>query len=80
MKLVVKLKLDLGQWLLLRRRSLGLTQKEIAAQLGVTSQTISNWETAKAIPTLSIGQTKKLCQLLQCSLDEIPSEDEIIEI
>lgn len=53
------LSIDLGQWLLLRRRALGLTQKQIAVELGITSQTVSNWETSKAIPTLTIGQTKK---------------------
>lgn len=74
--LVFRLKVDLGQWLLLRRRELGLTQKQIASELRVTSQTVSNWETSKAIPTLTIGQTKKLCHLLQCTLDEIPSEEE----
>jgi len=74
------LSVDLGQWLLLRRRSLGLTQKQIAVELGVTSQTVSNWETSKAIPTLTIGQMKKLCQLLQCTLDEIPSEGEFVEL
>ncbi|MDJ0507973.1 MAG: helix-turn-helix domain-containing protein [Crocosphaera sp.] len=73
---VLRLKVGLGEWLLLRRRSLGLTQKKLASELGVTSQTVSNWETSKAIPTLTIGQTKKLCQLLQCQLDEIPSEDQ----
>ncbi|MGB5594540.1 MAG: helix-turn-helix transcriptional regulator [Crocosphaera sp.] len=73
---ILRLKVGLGQWLLLKRRSLGLTQKQVAFELGVTSQTVSNWETSKAIPTLTIGQTKKLCQLLECQLDEIPSEEE----
>ena len=74
------LKVDLGEWLFLRRRSLGLTQKQIASELDVTSQTVSNWETSRAIPKLTIGQTKKLCHLLQFSLDEIPSEGEFIEV
>lgn len=75
-----RLKLGLPEWLFIRRRKLGLTQKEIAAELGVSTQTISNWETSRAIPTLTIGQVKKLCKMLQCNLEDIPSEGEIVEI
>ncbi|MGF1488178.1 MAG: helix-turn-helix transcriptional regulator [Prochloraceae cyanobacterium] len=75
-----RLKLGLSEWLFIRRRKLGLTQKEIAAELGVTTQTISNWETSRAIPTLTIGQIKRLCQMLECNLEDIPSEGEIVEV
>lgn len=80
MELEFGLKVGLGEWLFLKRRALGLTQKEIAAELDITSQTVSNWETSRAVPTLTIGQIKKLCLLFQCSLEEIPSEEEFKEI
>ena len=51
-----------------------ITQKELADVLGVTEHTISNWERGKAIPKLTIPQTKALCNVLGVSLDELPDD------
>ena len=54
------------------RKLHGIKQKELAEALGVSEATVRNWERGRAIPQLTILQTKTLCCVLQCSLDEIP--------
>ncbi len=36
-----------------RRRALGLLQKEVAAQVGVSTNTVHNWETGKTRPPIA---------------------------
>lgn len=60
--------------LLRLRRSRDLTQKQIADALGVTVQTVSNWEVGRADPKLTIRQFKTLLRLLQCSAEELPDD------
>jgi len=66
------LELSFSQWFLLKRREQDLTQDDIAAALGVSGQTVSNWERGRSIPTLTINQMKALCKILDCTLDDIP--------
>lgn len=54
------------------RQRFELTQKQVAEALGVTEQTVRNWEQGKAIPRLTIPQTKTLCRLLKCSIEDLP--------
>jgi DNA-binding XRE family transcriptional regulator len=54
------------------RLEVGLTQKALAEAMGVTEQTIRNWEQGRSEPRLTIAQTKRLCRLLEKSLDEMP--------
>lgn len=56
------------------RLEAGLTQKQIAEGLGVSEQTVRNWEQGKHPPRLTIPQTKRLCGLLGRSLEEIPDD------
>ena len=58
--------------LLKLRKSRDLTQKQIADALGVTVQTVSNWEVGRAEPKLTIRQFKALLRVLQCSVDQLP--------
>ncbi|NEP19061.1 MAG: helix-turn-helix transcriptional regulator [Leptolyngbya sp. SIO4C1] len=55
-----------------RREELGLTQRDIAVVLGKTDQTISNWETGIYEPKMTPREFRKLCDLLQWSLADIP--------
>ncbi|MDJ0578099.1 MAG: helix-turn-helix transcriptional regulator [Xenococcaceae cyanobacterium MO_234.B1] len=57
--------------LLNRRKELGLTQRKIAEAIGVTVQTVSNWETGLYEPKLTIGQLDKLCQILEVDVREL---------
>lgn len=54
------------------RQEVGLTQEEFARWLGVTSQTVSNWENGRAVPRLTIPQFKVLCEILKKRPEELP--------
>ena len=58
------------------RESKGLTQTELADQLGVSSKTISKWETAKGLPDISLLQP--LAQALGISIIELMNGEHII--
>ncbi len=62
-----------GRELMRLRKRLGLTQKQVADAVGVTDQTVSNWEAGRFEPRLTISQMQALCRVLQCSLDELPN-------
>lgn len=51
------------------RKERGLTQEEIANELNVSRQTISNWETGSAQPT--IDKAIELANLYDVSMDEL---------
>ena len=51
-----------------------VTQQELADALGVSGNTVSRWETGRSVPTLTIAQTKKLCEMLKVTLDQIPDD------
>lgn len=56
------------------RRIHDVTQKQVADALGVTIQTVSNWEVGRVEPKLTIRQLKALLRILQCSIDELPDD------
>ena len=56
------------------REELGLTQRDIGQVLGKTDQTISNWETGIYEPKMTPREFKRLCEVLQWSLDDIPED------
>lgn len=62
----------------LRKRA-GVTQKEVADALGVSDHTIRNWEKGRAEAELQLWQVKALCQILGCSLDELPDRFKLRE-
>jgi DNA-binding XRE family transcriptional regulator len=58
--------------LVMLRAEFEITQKQLADALGVTEQTIRNWEQGKAIPRLTISQMKVLCRVFRRSIEEMP--------
>lgn len=58
------------------REERGLTQAELAEKLGVSSKTISKWETGKGLPDISLLQP--LAEALGISLIELMSGEHII--
>lgn len=54
-----------------RRKELGLTQRQIAEAIGVTVQTVSNWETGLYQPKLTLKQTAKLSEILKLEVKEL---------
>lgn len=51
------------------RNKAGLTQRDLADQLHVTSQAVSRWENDDAEP--SIDTLKELCGIFNCSIEEL---------
>ncbi len=54
------------------RKSLGLTQSQLAERLGVTSQAVSKWETAHSAPDISLLPV--LAEILRVTIDELMSD------
>jgi DNA-binding XRE family transcriptional regulator len=59
---------------LMRLRTLRrCSQKELAKAVGVSRQTISNWENGRVEPALTLSQYKALCKVLGIeSIVELP--------
>ena len=58
------------------RENRNLTQAELAEQIGVSSKTISKWETAKGLPDISLLQP--LAQALGLSVIELMNGEQIL--
>ena len=58
------------------REKRNLTQAELAEKIGVSSKTVSKWETAKGLPDISLLQP--LAQALNISVIELMSGEQII--
>ena len=49
-----------------------MTQQELANEIGVSRQTISNWEKGREEPKLKIWQFKRLCKILEVTIEQLP--------
>ena len=63
------MKLTFGQWLKIQRDRAGLSQQGLADALGVTRQTVGNWEGKRSQSQLSLEQAAKMATLFEVSLD-----------
>lgn len=54
------------------REQLGLTQAQFAVAIGIDPSTVSRCERGIAEPNLTVLQTKRLCNLIGKSLDDLP--------
>ena len=61
--------MKLGENILKLRKQNGLSQEQLGEQIGVTRQTISNWELNETAPNPE--QLKALSKVLSVSLDEL---------
>jgi transcriptional regulator with XRE-family HTH domain len=68
MKLYISWRIEMDGLRELRRRRF-LTQKELAAAIGVQYQTVQTWEKGDNTPRLAA--MKKLCEVLQVTPDEL---------
>lgn len=67
--------ISLGEKLLDLRKKAGLSQEDVAENLGVSRQTVSKWETNQTVPELI--KAKLLSQLYNVSYDYLISESTI---
>ena len=64
------MKMDqIGKGIAQRRKALGLSQEEMAKQIGVTRQAVSKWESGAAMP--SVDNMIELSRALGVSVDEL---------
>lgn len=61
--------MEIGNKILELRKNNHITQEELAEKVGVSRQTISNWELGESSPDLK--QSKELSKIFNISLDEL---------
>lgn len=61
--------MSIGDNLNKARKKAGLTQEEVALNLGISRQTVSNWECDETLP--DIFQAKRLAHLYKLALDDL---------
>ncbi len=66
----------LGEKIISERKKCKLSQEDLAEKLGITRQTISNWELNETSPDLK--QASKLCDIFNISLDELTGKENVI--
>lgn len=66
--------MEVGQRLKARRNELELTQDFVATELGITRQTMSNWENGRSYP--DIERIIRLSEIYGLSLDELLKGDQ----
>ncbi len=59
----------IGGFIAARRKAAGLTQNQLAEQLGITGKAVSKWECGRSMPDLSLFTP--LCALLGITLAEL---------
>ena len=65
--------MEIGNKIVELRKKKGLSQEELAEEVGVARQTISKWELGETAPDLK--QAKKLSEIFKVSLDELTNND-----
>lgn len=68
--------IKIGKFIASMRKSQGLSQKQLAEQLGVTDKTISKWETGNRMPDASI--LLKLSKELQVDVNELLAGEQFL--
>lgn len=58
-----------GRYIALKRKARGLTQEQLAGELGITGKAVSKWETGRCLPDGSIMEP--LCDSLDVTLNEL---------
>ncbi len=65
----------IGSFIAERRKSVGLTQMQLAEKLSITDRAVSKWENGRAMPDSSI--MLGLCDILGISVNELLSGEKI---
>lgn len=63
------MKLNIAEQIQTYRKELGLTQEQLAEQLGVTNQAVSKWETEQSYPDIQL--LPQLAELFHVTLDQL---------
>lgn len=66
-----------GKYIAEKRKQMGMTQKQLAEQVGITDKAVSKWERGKSIPDSMVME--ELSRTLQISMNEFFSGEDIQE-
>ena len=66
-----------GKYIASKRKSLGMTQKQLAEKLGMSDKSVSKWERGVCLPDVSVY--KELCSILGISLNEFLAGEDIAQ-
>ncbi len=67
----------IGKYIASKRKSLGMTQKQLAEKLGMSDKSVSKWERGVCLPDVSVY--KELCSILGISLNEFFAGEDIVQ-
>lgn len=67
--------IKIGRFIAECRKNVGLTQAQLAEQMGITDRAISKWETGKSLPDSSI--MLQLCGILKITVNDLLSGEVI---
>lgn len=67
----------IGKFIQATRKTLKLTQKEVAEKLNISDKTVSKWETGNGLP--EVGLLLPLCNILGISVNELLSGERLDE-
>lgn len=65
----------IGRYIAEKRKSLGLTQRQLAEKLGKSDKSVSKWERGICLPDVSVYL--ELCGILGISLNEFLAGEDI---
>ena len=68
----------IGKYIAQKRKKLGLTQREIAEQLGMSDKSVSKWERGVCLPDVSVYM--ELCRIIGISLNEFIAGEDIEQV
>ncbi len=66
-----------GKYIAEKRKQLGMTQRQLADQVGITDKAVSKWERGKSTPDSVVME--ELCETLHISINEFFSGEDIRE-
>ena len=67
----------IGAYIAAKRKSLGLTQRQVAEKLGMSDKSVSKWERGICLPDVSVYM--ELCSILGITLNEFFAGEYILE-
>lgn len=67
----------IGKFIVLLRKEQGITQRQLADQLGISDKTVSKWECGHGLPEVSL--MLPLCGILHITVNELLSGEKISE-
>lgn len=67
----------IGEYITAKRKSLGLTQRQVAEKLGMSDKSVSKWERGICLPDVSVYM--ELCSILGITLNEFFAGEDIPE-